>query len=144
MRVHNAVVPTQEQMEGFLAPETDSPIFMLNLLTFKEHAEYEDGRNTSLSGREAYGLYAVGVAKLLPKGGGALEVGAEVERLMLGDVEELWDQIAIAMYPSRAAMLEMIQMPEYGEISVHRTAGLAGQLNIETVSAKGPWANAAS
>jgi hypothetical protein len=48
------------------------------------------------------------------------------------------------MYPSRAAMLEMIQMPEYGEISVHRTAGLAGQLNIETVSAKGPWVNAAS
>lgn len=144
MRVHNAVVPTQEQMEGFLTSETDSPIFMLNLLTFKEHAEYEDGRHTSLSGREAYGLYAVGVAKLLPKVGGSLEFGADVERLMLGDVEELWDQIAIAMYPSRAAMLEMIQMPEYGEISVHRTAGLAGQLNIETVSAKGPWVNAAS
>ena len=144
MRVHNAVVPTQEQMEGFLTSETDSPIFMLNLLTFKEHAEYEDGRDTSLSGREADGLYAVGVAKLLPKVGGSLEFGAEVERLMLGDVEELWDQIAIAMYPSRAAMLEMIQMPEYGEISVHRTAGLAGQLNIETVSAKGPWVNAAS
>jgi hypothetical protein len=84
------------------------------------------------------------VAKLLPKVGGSLEFGADVERLMLGDVEELWDQIAIAMYPSRAAMLEMIQMPEYGEISVHRTAGLAGQLNIETVSAKGPWVNAAS
>jgi len=108
MRVHNAVVPTQEQMEGFLTSETDSPIFMLNLLTFKEHAEYEDGRDTSLSGREAYGLYAVGVAKLLPKVGGSLEFGADVERLMLGDVEELWDQIAIAMYPSRAAMLEMI------------------------------------
>lgn len=144
MRVTNAVVPTQEQMEGFLAPETDSPIFMLNLLTFKEHAEYEDGRDTSLSGREAYGLYAVGVAKLLSKVGGSLGFGAEVERLMLGDVEELWDQIAIAMYPSRAAMLEMIQMPEYGEISVHRTAGLAGQLNIETVGAKGPWISASS
>ena len=72
MRVHNAVVPTQEQMEGFLTSETDSQIFMLNLLTFKEHAEYEDGRDTSLSGREAYGLYAVGVAKLLPKVGGSL------------------------------------------------------------------------
>ena len=38
------------------------------------------------------------------------------------------------MYPSRAAMFEMIQLPEYAEISVHRTAGLAGQLNIETVA----------
>ena len=144
MRVHNAVVPTPEQMEGFLAPNTDSPIFMLNLLKFKEHAEYEDGRDTSLSGREAYRLYAIGVAKLLPKVGGSLGFGADVERLMLGDVEELWDQVAIAMYPSRAAMLEMIQMPEYGEISVHRTAGLAGQLNIETVGAEGPWLTAPS
>ena len=63
---------------------------------------------------------------------------------MLGDVEELWDQIAIAMYPSRGAMLEMIQMPEYAEISVHRTAGLAGQLNIETVGAAGLWLAASS
>ena len=38
------------------------------------------------------------------------------------------------MYPSRKAMLEMIQLPQYAEISVHRTAGLAGQLNIETVA----------
>jgi len=66
--------------------------------------------------------------------GGKLTFGAEVKRLMLGEVEELWDQVAIAMYPSRAAMSEMIQLPEYAEISVHRTAGLAGQLNIETVA----------
>ena len=35
---------------------------------------------------------------------------------------------------SRAAMLEMMQLPEYQEISV-REAGLAGQLNIETCNA---------
>jgi uncharacterized protein (DUF1330 family) len=55
-----------------------------------------------------------------------------VSRLMLGEVEELWDDVAIATYPSRAAMLEMASSPEYQEISVHREAGLAGQLNIET------------
>jgi hypothetical protein len=31
-------------------------------------------------------------------------------------------------------MFQMIRLPEYAEISVHRTAGLAGQLNIETVA----------
>jgi hypothetical protein len=36
-------------------------------------------------------------------------------------------------------MFEMIQLPEYAEISVHRSAGLAGQLNIETVDARGEW-----
>ena len=134
MEVHNAVTPTAEQIEGFLAPDAAGPIFMVNLLKFKERAEYEDGRETPLSGREAYALYATEVAKVITEVGGKLIFGANVERLMLGEVEELWDQVAIAMYPSRAAMFEMIQLPEYAAISVHRTAGLAGQLNIETVA----------
>jgi uncharacterized protein (DUF1330 family) len=106
----------------------------LNLLKFKQHAEYEDGRETSLSGREAYALYAAEVAKVITQVGGKLTFAADVARLMLGEVEELWDQVGIAMYPSRAAMFQMIQLPKYAEISVHRTAGLAGQLNIETVA----------
>ena len=134
MEVHNAVTPTAEQIEGFLAPDAAGPIFMVNLLKFKERAEYEDGRETPLSGREAYALYATEVAKVITQVGGKLIFGANVERLMLGEVEELWDQVAVAMYPSRAAMFEMIQLPEYAAISVHRTAGLAGQLNIETVA----------
>ena len=134
MEVHNAVTPTAEQIEGFVAPGAAGPIFMVNLLKFKERAEYEDGRETPLSGREAYALYAAEVAKVITQVGGKLIFGANVERMMLGEVEELWDQVAIAMYPSRAAMFEMIQLPEYAAISVHRTAGLAGQLNIETVA----------
>ncbi len=134
MQVHNAVTPTAEQIDGFLAPDAAGPIYMVNLLKFKAHAEYEDGRETSQSGREAYMLYANEVAKMITQVGGKLTFGAEVKRVMLGEVEELWDQIAIAMYPSRAAMFEMIQLPEYAEISVHRNAGLAGQLNIETVA----------
>ena len=134
MEVHNAVTPTARQLEGFLAPDAAGPIYMVNLLKFKKHAEYEDGRETSLSGREAYMLCATEVAKVIPQVEGKLTFGADVARLMLGEVEELWDQVAIAMYPSRAAMFQMIQLPEYAAISAHRTAGLAGQLNIETVA----------
>ena len=139
MEYQNAVVPTPEQVEGFLTPGAEGPIFMVNLLKFKALAEYEDGRQSELTGREAYQIYARGVAEVIQQVGGRLCFGAEVERLMLGDVEELWDQVAIAMYPSRTAMFEMIQLPEYAEISVHRSAGLAGQLNIETVEASGAW-----
>ena len=134
MEVHNAVSPTAAQIEGFLAPEPVGPIYMVNLVKFKEHAEYEDGRETSLSGREAYTLYATEVAKVITQVGRKLTFGADVVRLMLVEVAELWDQVAIAMYPSRAAMFQIIQLPEYAEISTHRAAGLAGQLNIETVA----------
>ena len=139
MQVVNRVTPTEAQMKGFLEPGSDGPIYMLNLLKFKEKAEYADGRETDLSGQEAYMIYGQAVAGLLLKHGGGPMFSARVERLMLGEVEELWDTVAIAMYPSRQAMLEMVSSPDYAEIAVHRDAGLAGQLNIETVDAAGLW-----
>tara|TARA_B100000575_G_scaffold194699_1_gene157301 strand:+ start:311 stop:742 length:432 start_codon:yes stop_codon:yes gene_type:complete len=139
MEVVNKVAPTEEQMKGFLEPGREGPIYMLNLLKFKEVAEYADGRKTDLSGAEAYAIYGQEVMKHLQKVGGAHMFSAGVERLMLGEVEELWDAAAIAMYPSRKAMLEMISSPEYQASALHREAGLAGQLNIELVEPSGAW-----
>ena len=139
MEVHNAVSPTEAQIKEFFEPDAKSPIYMVNLLKFHEHAVYEDGRESAPTGREAYALYGEAVAQLIQQVGGQVGFSGEVSRLMLGKVESLWDEVAVAMYPSRAAMMEMIQLPEYTEISAHRTAGLAGQLNIETVDGTGAW-----
>jgi uncharacterized protein (DUF1330 family) len=110
---------------------------MVNLLKFKEHADYPDGSDAGLSGREAYARYGAGVqACLAAVGGKALYAGAVTE-LMLGQVDELWDMVALAQYPSRAAMMEMIQSPGYQAIERHRVAGLAGQLNIRTKPLQG-------
>ena len=57
--------------------------------------------------------------------------------LQLGDVEELWDMIALVEYPSLAAMKEMVESADYREIAKHRDAGLAGQLNIKIKGALG-------
>tara|TARA_B100000900_G_C20597660_1_gene724090 strand:+ start:2509 stop:2928 length:420 start_codon:yes stop_codon:yes gene_type:complete len=132
MEVENKVMPNEKQMEEFLEEGLDEPIFMVNLLKFKEKAEYPDKRETDLTGREAYAIYGKEVIRHLEKVGGKPIFGSEVTRLMLGEVEELWDQVAIAMYPSRKAMLKMISDPDYIESAQHRVAGLAGQLNIET------------
>ena len=132
MKVENKVMPNKKQMEEFLEEGNDEPIFMVNLLKFKEKAEYPDKRETDLSGREAYAIYGAEVVKHLEKVGGKPIFGSDVIRLMLGEVEELWDQVAIAMYPNRKAMLKMISDPDYIESAQHRVAGLAGQLNIET------------
>ena len=132
MKVENKVMPNEKQMEEFLEEGNDEPIFMVNLLKFKEKAEYPDKRKTDLTGREAYAIYGVEVVKHLEKVGGEPIFGSDVTRLMLGEVEELWDQVAIAMYPNRKAMLKMISDPDYIESAQHRVAGLAGQLNIET------------
>jgi hypothetical protein len=52
MQYHNALEPNEEQVTGFLAPGDDQPIYMLNLLKYKDRAEYADGRETDLSGPE--------------------------------------------------------------------------------------------
>lgn len=133
MRVANCVSPNDEQTKSFQEPGPDGPIFMVNLLKFKEKAEYEDGRACDLTGAEAYALYSEAVGKLLAKHGGGPVFRGAVTRLMLGEVEELWDTVGISQYPNRQAMLDMMMSPEYLECAAHRTAGLEGQLNIETV-----------
>lgn len=137
MNFENRLYPDEEQMRGFADPGAEGPIYMLNLLKYRDRASYEDGRETDLTGREAYGIYAAGVSELLRAVGGAPIFFANVERLMIGQVDELWDDVAIAVYPSRVKMLEMMQMPGMADIGVHRAAGLEGQLNIELVGAQG-------
>ena len=134
MKFENAVYPNEEQIKGFTEGDHGEPINMVNLLKFKEKAVYPDGRETDLTGAEAYAIYGLGVSKLVADLGGKIVFAGTVKRLALGEVEELWDQVAIAQYPSRKAMLDMMMSPAYAEISPHRDAGLAGQLNIETTS----------
>lgn len=143
MQVTNEVMPTNpEHIQKMLEPGPDKPIFMVNLLKFKDKAQYKDGRKTDLSGRDAYMIYGKAVSELLPKFGGRAVFAADVTFLALGQVEELWDEVAIATYPNRRAMVDMSMSKEWREISVHRDAGLKGQLNIETVLQDGNWAQA--
>ena len=46
MQVENKVTPSKDQIKGFFEPGADGPIYMLNLLKFKEKAEYADGRKS--------------------------------------------------------------------------------------------------
>ena len=132
MNVVNAVRPPIPQaMEFFGAPE-DGPFVMVNLLRFKPKAEYADGSDAHLTGREAYARYGVEVAKLVTQLGGRIHYSGEVTGLMIGEVEELWDMVALAEYPSLAAFREMAMSTAMHAIEHHRAAGLAGQLNIKT------------
>jgi uncharacterized protein (DUF1330 family) len=131
MKFENKIFPNDEQLKGFDDNPDLGPIKMLNLVKLKDNAEYSDGRETNLSGLEAYMLYGEEVKKHLEKVGAKIVFSGPVSRLMIGDIDELWDLAAVAEYPNRAAMLKMITDPEYIDSSAHREAGLKGQLNIE-------------
>lgn len=130
MNVRNAVMPTPEGMQAFLAKDIEGPVSMVNLLKFKDKAEYADGRETDLSGAEAYALYGQDMTGWVTSKGGRLLFSGPAHHLVLGEADELWDQVAIMEYPSKEAFVQIVSAPEVAEWGVHRAAGLAGQLLI--------------
>jgi uncharacterized protein (DUF1330 family) len=137
MKVENAVFPQPEQAMAFFGGTEDGPFVMVNLLRFKAKAEYAGGSDPDLSGAEAYARYGEGVRKLVENLGGKVRYSGDVTGLLLGEVEDLWDMVALAEYPSLAAFRTMALSPEMQAIEHHRKAGLAGQLNIRTKPADG-------
>jgi uncharacterized protein (DUF1330 family) len=132
MNVENAVFPGPAQFAEFFGAPEDGPFVMVNLLKFKAKAEYLDGSDAHLTGAEAYMRYGVEVARMVAARGGRIHYSGRVTGLMIGQVEELWDVVALAEYPSLAVFREMATSPEMHAIEHHRSAGLAGQLNIRT------------
>ena len=129
----NALYPTDDQVKAALSRDDGRPICMLNLLKFREQACYADGRETALTGAQAYALYGRAMTRLVTEAGGQLLFAGEARGLLIGTVEAPWDQVAVMMYPSFQVMVAITTSPAYAEIQVHRDAGLAGQLLIETV-----------
>ena len=85
-------------------PEDDGPIWMVNLMHYRERADYADGRESTISGMEADDLYAP-YAALDGVGAEIVFVGT-VDTQFLND-DPKWDRVAVVKYPSRRAFLEM-------------------------------------
>lgn len=131
MKIENAVYPRGEQLAALVAQAGDGPIVMLNLLKFRERAVYKDGRETNLTGREAYMLYGEQMAPHVVARGGKLHFQGAIGSLVIGEAGELWDVAALMEYPSAKAFVEIATSPEVAAFAVHREAGLEGQLLIQ-------------
>jgi len=130
MNVENAVYPTPDRIAALMGNPSAEPIVMLNLLKFREKAQYADGRATTLSGREAYMLYGDAMRQVVEKNGGKFVFQGMIEQLVIGEVGQMWDIVAMVEYPSAAAFAKIATSPEVADIGVHRAAGLEGQLLI--------------
>jgi uncharacterized protein (DUF1330 family) len=123
------VNPTLAQIEAFERDTPDAkPIVMVNLLKFRERADYGQGG----TGREAYARYSKAVMPLLWEvGGQPLWMGKGRAPVIAPDGES-WDEVLLVHYPSRRAFLRMVKSEPYQAIMHHRTAALADARLIET------------
>lgn len=139
MEVTNAVYPERESLIELLKQGHEGPVRMLNLLKFRDRAAYEDGRDADISGQQAYGRYGEKMLQIVTGNGGKVISSGAIAGLVIGQVEELWDQCALIEYPSLSEFARIVSLPEVEEIAEHRRAGLAGQLLIP-VLAGATWA----
>ena len=116
--------PDLQKLPALLAAlPAGAPIVMLNLLRFREVAQYRDGP-ADYSGREAYRRYSeVALRKLAEVGAEVIYVGA-AQGALIAPPEEDWDEVLLVRYPNAAAFMAMLAMPDYREATRHRSAAL--------------------
>lgn len=129
------VDPDRDQFDEFKKLPRDKPIMMLNLLSFREQAAYEDGREAS--GAQAYAAYGTESAPIFERVGGEIIWRGKPEVMVIGPKEKRWDMIFIARYPTAGAFLEMVTDPEYRVAVKHRQAAVRDSRLICTTDAGG-------
>jgi uncharacterized protein (DUF1330 family) len=114
--------PTRERFARFRGDDRPGPINMLNLVRFRAHAAYPDGRVAT--GAEAYAAYGRESNSVFGRVGGRVVWRGKFELTLIGPETEAWDECFIAEYPSVAAFVEMIRDPVYREAVRHRQAAV--------------------
>lgn len=124
------VDPERDQFESFKQLRRDEPIMMLNLLRFRDKAEYADGRQAS--GAEAYAAYGRESAPVFRRVGGTIVWRGKPELMLIGPKDVVWDLVFVARYPTAAAFLEMVTDPDYRVAVQHRQAAVLDSRLIRT------------
>ena len=122
------VDPSRENWQRFKDLPRDRPIQMLNLIKFRDFAEYPEGHplhGKGLTGREAYAIYKEGFQRVVAGDGAAMIWEADLECTVTGPDGE-WDEAFVMGYPSSIAFMAMVKNEEYvRDVVPHRTAAVA-------------------
>ncbi|MDH3687063.1 MAG: DUF1330 domain-containing protein [Myxococcales bacterium] len=124
-----AQMPAAEQIQELLKGPPDTPVVMVNLLSFKAEA---DGGNEGMSGAESYMLYGGKMREFVESKGGRFLWTGRVDSMVIGESDAEFQVVALVEYPSRQAFFEIASSPHVAEIGEDRKKGLAGQWLIAT------------
>jgi uncharacterized protein (DUF1330 family) len=131
-----SIEPSPEKLQKLLAEANDeSPIVMINLLRYRDRAEYPQGSDaTACSGEEAYQRYGALVVPMLGEVGAKILWRGSVKQIVIGPASEEWDEALLVQYPSRRAFLTMVSRADYLRAAVHRSAALVDSRLIATAT----------
>ncbi len=113
-----AIRPTKDQFQAFREHDHTGPIWMLNLLRFTE------------DGEAMYEHYIEVARPLVEKRGGRIVFRSRGLGTLIGSDE--WDEVLIVMYPSRDALIDIVESEEYQGIVHLRGDALVDSRNYMT------------
>lgn len=120
-------VTPQQGARFFGAPE-NGPVVMLNLLRFREQADYSHAPGLEpeggATGREAYACYMAEMEPLLEASGGSVLFNGASSHFLIGPEDERWDHVLLVRQASKASFLAFASDPESQRITAHRTAAV--------------------
>jgi uncharacterized protein (DUF1330 family) len=122
------VDPERAAFEAFKQLPRDTPIAMLNLVRFRDRAEYPDDHachGEELTGADAYRRYSRASGPVFARVGGTILWSGRPELVLIGPADEAWDAAFIARYPNAGAFMEMLADPGYRTAVIHRQAAVA-------------------
>ncbi len=119
--------PLREQFEAFKALPRDTPINMLNLISFNKLAIYPDAHEHAgkdWTGVRAYEEYGLSSAPIFKQVGGSIIWRGQMEAMVTGPEDKHWDASFVACYPDAGAFLAMITDPDYKLAVINRQAAV--------------------
>lgn len=117
-----------EQGAAFFGSPGEGPVVMLNLLRFRETADYTHAPDLAppapVSGAEAYARYMREMLPLLHRSGGEVLFSGTSAHFLIGPAAEIWDHVLLVRQNSKASFLAFASDPESMTITAHRTAAV--------------------
>ena len=134
------LMPTQEAGRKFVMRQIQGSVVMLNLLRFREIADYSDNPELTptepISGKQAYQLYVEHTLPFLTKSGGEILFMGEGGSFLIGPTNEHWDAVLLIKQNSVNSFLAFESDKDYMKGIGHRTAALADSRLLPIVETK--------
>ena len=130
--------PSPANFQAFKDLPRDQPIHMLNLLLYRDHAEYPEGHEhhgNGWTGRRAYEEYGKTSGPIFRRVGGSIVWRGTFQTMVTGPDDREWHDGFVAQYPNAGAFFEMIKDADYQTAVVNRTSLLSTKAAVRLTTA---------
>ncbi|MEM9342276.1 MAG: hypothetical protein AAGA87_04470 [Pseudomonadota bacterium] len=123
----------EEEFEAFLRSDDGRPFVMINLMEYRETAEYPEDYQpeTDMAGKEAGVLYGQAVLpQLLLRGSYPVARATRYNTIInsVGDTAGEFESFAMVRYRSRRDLIDMLASDAFSEANLHKWASLENTL----------------